>query len=98
MAKRRYINLKDWIICLNHGKLIEIDNRWFSNFDPSTGEGDEYYCNAASRKVMCRSSYWTWDWIDGVYFEHEINYVGKLVDTDNDLEELRKRVECENHR
>lgn len=94
MAKRRYINLNDWIICLNHGKLIEIDNRWFSNFDPDTGEGYEYYCNEANRKVMCRSSYRAGNRFDGIYFEHEINYVGKLVATGDDLEELRKRVEC----
>lgn len=22
MAKRRYISLKDWIICISHGKLV----------------------------------------------------------------------------
>lgn len=94
MAKRRYIRLKDWIICLNRGKLVEIDNRRFSNFNPDTGEIDEYYCNAANMKVMCRSTYWTWDWIDCGHFEHETNYVGKLIDTDDDLEELRKRAQC----
>lgn len=98
MAKRRYINLKDWIICLSHGKLVEIDNRWFSNFDPDTGESDEYYCNEANKKVMCRSSRQAGNRFDGIYFEHETGYVGKFVATGDDLEELRKRAECGNRR
>lgn len=98
MAKRRYIRLGDWIICLKGGELVEIDNRWPSNFNPDTGEGDEYYCNAANMKVMRRTTYWTWDWIDRGHFEREVEYVGKLVATGDDLGELRERAECGSHR